>query len=275
METYISISEMAKLHGLTRQTLIHYDSIDLFKPIQVDDKGYRFYSKYQIPYLREICFLKSMGIGLKDIVEHFQERSPEKEMVLLQKQKQYVISQIAKFNTIREYLNQRIDFYEEAVDANAMMMEEPFLKDIGERHAIFQEFDEPINKEKLHTTLMSLWKKIFARKMVPSSGFGAIIRMQGIESRECLKGAGSCIFLPRWSADQHNTITIPAGTYACMYKYGMPYDIIYIKKMLQWLEVNGYELAGDIIDVCLLDTTFYKQEIGVDFCMLQAPIKNN
>jgi hypothetical protein len=29
MSTYISISEMAKLHGITRQTLIHYDNIYL------------------------------------------------------------------------------------------------------------------------------------------------------------------------------------------------------------------------------------------------------
>ena len=35
MSTYISISEMAKLHGITRQTLIHYDNIDLFKPAKV------------------------------------------------------------------------------------------------------------------------------------------------------------------------------------------------------------------------------------------------
>lgn len=61
MSTYISISEMAKLHGITRQTLIHYDSIDLFKPAKVDTNGYRYYCKHQIPYLREICFLKSRG----------------------------------------------------------------------------------------------------------------------------------------------------------------------------------------------------------------------
>ena len=65
MSTYISISEMAKLHGITRQTLIHYDNIDLFKPAKVDTNGYRYYCKHQIPYLREICFLKSLGISLK------------------------------------------------------------------------------------------------------------------------------------------------------------------------------------------------------------------
>lgn len=43
MSAYIFISEMAKLHGITRQTLIHYDSIDLFKPAKVDTNGYRYY----------------------------------------------------------------------------------------------------------------------------------------------------------------------------------------------------------------------------------------
>ena len=81
MSTYISISEMAKLHGITRQTLIHYDNIDLFKPAKVDTNGYRYYCKHQIPYLREICFLKSLGISLKDIQQHFQERTPEKRNV--------------------------------------------------------------------------------------------------------------------------------------------------------------------------------------------------
>lgn len=46
MSTYISISEMAKLHGITRQTLIHYDNIDLFKPAKVDTNGYRYYCKH-------------------------------------------------------------------------------------------------------------------------------------------------------------------------------------------------------------------------------------
>lgn len=137
MSTYISISEMAKLHGITRQTLIHYDNIDLFKPAKVDTNGYRYYCKHQIPYLREICFLKSLGISLKDIQQHFQERTPENEMYLLEKQKQYIMNQIAKLNTLREYLNQRIDLYEEAVDAGMMRMSLPFVRYIDARQAIY------------------------------------------------------------------------------------------------------------------------------------------
>lgn len=46
-------------------------------------------------------------------------------MYLLEKQKQYIMNQIAKLNTLREYLNQRIDLYEEAVDAGMMRMSLP------------------------------------------------------------------------------------------------------------------------------------------------------
>ena len=171
MSTYISISEMAKLHGITRQTLIHYDNIDLFKPAKVDTNGYRYYCKHQIPYLQEICFLKSLGISLKDIQQHFQERTPENEMYLLEKQKQYIMNQIAKLNTLREYLNQRIDLYEEAVDAGMMRMSLPFVRYIDARQAIFKEWLQPIDKDNLHTTLMDLWQRIFEREMVPSGGF--------------------------------------------------------------------------------------------------------
>ena len=105
---------------------------------------------------------------------------------------------------------------------------------------------------------MDLWQRIFEREMVPSGGFGSIIKKSGVEKNKWLQGAGSCIFLPVWNKEHENTLTIPAGEYVCMY--------------MQWLAKNNYELAGDIIDVCLLDTTFYKQETGVDFCMLQAPV---
>ena len=55
---YLTISEMSEIHNTTRQTLIYYDRIGLFKPIKVDENGYRYYSSNQIPFLREICFLK-------------------------------------------------------------------------------------------------------------------------------------------------------------------------------------------------------------------------
>ena len=273
MRNLISISEMAKLHGLTRQTLIYYDEIDLFKPVQVDDNGYRYYSKRQIPFLREICFLKNLGIGLKEIVAHFQARNPQKEMSMLKNQKEKLALEIARLNKMRDAIDQRISIYEKAVDADAMQIHEPFIKPYQARKAIFKEYVQPISRENLHLTLMSLWQEIFKKENVPSGGFGSILKKEGILKGDFLQGAGRCIFVPPWSEDHENTVTIPAGLYACMYKYGMPYETKYAVELLTWLQNNGYVLIGDIVDVCLLDTTFYKEQKTVDFCLLQALVR--
>ena len=66
----ITVSKMAEIHKISRQTLIFYDKINLFRPALVEENGYRYYSYTQIPYLREICFLKSVGVKLEDIKDH-------------------------------------------------------------------------------------------------------------------------------------------------------------------------------------------------------------
>ena len=111
----ISISEMARIHGLTRQTLIYYDNIGLFKPERVDSNGYRYYSWAQIPYLREICFLKHTGIPLKKIQEHFQNRTPEREVELLNRQRRVLECRIGDLQRLRGLLNIRIENYEKAI----------------------------------------------------------------------------------------------------------------------------------------------------------------
>ena len=59
-----AISEMASLFNVSRQTLIYYDKIGLFKPAVVNDKGYRFYSPTQIPL---IYMLRDLGLELDEI----------------------------------------------------------------------------------------------------------------------------------------------------------------------------------------------------------------
>ena len=43
---FLSISEIAELHNISRQTLIYSDKIEPFKSDHVDEHGYRYYSTY-------------------------------------------------------------------------------------------------------------------------------------------------------------------------------------------------------------------------------------
>jgi len=272
LEEYLSIGEMAKLHGITRQTLLYYDNIELFKPIKVTKRGYRFYEKGQMPALREICFLKSTGVSLKDIREQLERREVALEVELLNRQKDIIASQIEKLNKMREYLKQRINFCEEAADGVKMkMLYEPFVRYIGEREAVFSD-DLPENREQWPTYIAELWKDIFQREMVVSCNIGFTLRKNSIMKNDYLKKARYCIFLPYHDDNLPKVQRIPAGKFVCIYAYGMYYDVTYMKKLLAWIDANGYELCGDILDVCLLNKVFCSMK-NTEFSMIQAPIR--
>lgn len=65
MQNKLSIGEMAKLRGVTVDTLRHYDKIGLLKPYHIDpETGYRYYSISQYEVLGTIKDLRSIGFSL-------------------------------------------------------------------------------------------------------------------------------------------------------------------------------------------------------------------
>lgn len=68
MKLYLSISEIAQMFDLNRQTLHFYDKKDLFVPEYRDEKtGYRKYSFDQIANLALICYLRKIGFSIDKI----------------------------------------------------------------------------------------------------------------------------------------------------------------------------------------------------------------
>ena len=65
-----STGEFAKLCGVKKQTLFHYDDIGLLKPAHVNEKGYRGYSYSQYEDFLMISCLKEAGMSLKEIASY-------------------------------------------------------------------------------------------------------------------------------------------------------------------------------------------------------------
>ncbi len=62
-----SISKLAKEFGLSRSTLLHYDSIGLLKPATRTISNYRVYTNAEYEKLHQINSLRSTGISLDQI----------------------------------------------------------------------------------------------------------------------------------------------------------------------------------------------------------------
>lgn len=64
------IGEFSEHSGISKRMLRHYDKLDLFCPIALNEEnGYRYYSEDQMVELKKIQFLKDLGFTLATIKE--------------------------------------------------------------------------------------------------------------------------------------------------------------------------------------------------------------
>ena len=115
----LSISEMAKLTGVSIRTLHHYDHIGLLCPEIAADSGYRWYGAADVEKMQQILFYRELDFPLKDIRDILADPQYDKQEAL-RRQRQLLLLK-----------RERLDGLLELLDAN--------LK--GERTMEFQGFN--------------------------------------------------------------------------------------------------------------------------------------
>lgn len=62
-----TVSEVARLSGVSVRTLHHYDEVGLLKPACVGANGYRYYGQDELLRLQQILFHRELGLALEAI----------------------------------------------------------------------------------------------------------------------------------------------------------------------------------------------------------------
>lgn len=270
-EDLIKITEMASLHGVSRQTLILYDKNGLLKPAQVGENGYRYYSVDQVPRLRQICLLKEMGVPLALIRQYLDTPTPEGMSELMAGRRGAIERELDALKSQLRAVN-RIDEHFSSVGAKEERVGIPHVIRIGERRVVFSPFpDGRMDPKRLHMALMDAWGSLLDTGIIPSCGFGALLDARSVTSDTPLAGAGSMIVLPDDAVvDGTELRTLPAGEYACVYKYSMPYDVGPLRGLLGWMDGQGLKPEGLAVDCCMLDSVFHDERRHADFCRLEV-----
>jgi len=63
----LTVSRVARRFGLSRSTLLYYDSIGLLQPSSRSPSGYRLYGQQACRRLERICRYRTAGLGLEEI----------------------------------------------------------------------------------------------------------------------------------------------------------------------------------------------------------------
>ena len=101
---YMTTGELARLMGITKETLFHYDEIGLFQPEIVKENGYRYYAIYQMEVLNTILLLRDLGMPLKEIKFTLEERSLDKMMQIFQDREQQIQKELVKLRNMKEWI---------------------------------------------------------------------------------------------------------------------------------------------------------------------------
>ncbi len=85
-----TISQVAKLAGISPRTLQYYDEIGLLKPSELTLSGYRLYDDKALDKLQQILFFKELGFKLKEINEILQKPDFDK-LAVFKRQKELLL----------------------------------------------------------------------------------------------------------------------------------------------------------------------------------------
>ncbi len=63
----MTVSKLAKLCGLSRTTVLYYESEGLLKPLVRSDSNYRVYGEREVQRLRQIRVYRAVGMSVREI----------------------------------------------------------------------------------------------------------------------------------------------------------------------------------------------------------------
>ncbi len=170
----LTVSEMAKLAGVSVRTLHYYDDIGLLSPDYVDEhNGYRYYCDMAVSRLQEILFYRELDFSLKEIrailsnpqYDKMQSLQKHKTLLLMKKERlERIISLVddalkgennmsikefdnSEYNTIKnEYAKEaeerwgNTDAYAQSVKKTSSYSKEKWDEVNDESNSIFADF---------------------------------------------------------------------------------------------------------------------------------------
>ena len=103
-----TVSEIAKITGLSRRAIRFYDESGLLHPTKHSDSGYRLYDDKALEILQQILFFKELDVPLKDIKQILNNSNLDK-IALLKSHKEALILKIDRLNNLIGLIDKTIE----------------------------------------------------------------------------------------------------------------------------------------------------------------------
>ena len=162
-----TISQVAKLTGVSTRTLQYYDEIGLLKPSEITDSGYRLYNDDTLQELQQILFFKELGFKLTEIKEILQRPDfdriaaykKQKELLLLKRNRTdrliQLLERLEKGEQCMSFKEFDLTDYISALEDFKSNQVEEVIKHWGSVE-IFEMFIQKIKDDEEHLTKLAI-----------------------------------------------------------------------------------------------------------------------
>lgn len=252
MPTYFTAGEFARIHGISKQTVLYYDKIKLLSPSYVEkSNGYRYYDSTQLEVLDTIFILKDMGVPLKKIKLYLENRTTSDAIRLLQVQKEKMDNAIAEQIMVRSRLAQKL----ETLKAAGSLIPDGKVSytHCKPQYLFCEPVEAPFHPIDTDLAMKRLFNNLSTRKYSYGYQSGVIIPKDHLVKGDNLSACKVFTILDEIVTDS-NFLIKPEAFYATTYHKGSyQNEGITYRPFLQQITMDGYDISGDSYEESLID----------------------
>ena len=253
MEDYFSIGELSSYQNISKQTLIFYDKIGLFRPAYVDPgNGYRYYSASQLDELDTILILKKCGLSLQTIKELLEHYTTENSLRVLTQQVQVLDRQMEELRMVRSRLAQRCVQLERA-GLHREGGDQPRVERLPAQLLLIRPVEPPFTLREISIATKQCFAQAFQEQLPIYFQSGVTVPLERIRTGRYTEA--SAAFLPIEGTDRaENLLQLPEGLGASIYHRG---DYLSIgrsyRRLLEFCQAEKLEIRSDSYEFCIND----------------------
>lgn len=248
---YMTTGELAKLMGITKETLFHYDEIGLFRPAVVMKNRYRYYEVSQMELLDAILLLKELGMPLKEIRELLGKRSPERMLEVFSEREQKIQKEMTKLKNMKRWITHRKNRIETGLHINT---DEIRIQQFPERFYLYSSVESGNAEESYRKA-----NELVTRFLEANPGFKSDYEVAYIQHGDDVEQGiydqyDNAIVLLEKRPRKLSYQVLPEGDYLTAYHRGHWKTVgAAYQRMLAYIQEQGLQVEREYIERYLID----------------------
>jgi|SRR5690554_3488741 len=247
-EDYLSTSEFAKVCGVTKHTLFHYDDVGVLKPAFTDDKGYRYYTLKQLSTYDIIVVLKEMNTSLKDIKSYLDNQNTDSFIEILQQRSMQLEIERKKLERTDKMIRNTLRMTAQAL-TNSF---KPRIQEMDDEYLLVVDVTDKTSEREKVLKLYNKYRFCVDKCLSLTIPTGSIVKKEDLLAKNYEQ---SYFFFSVLNTFCTNTMihNKSKGTYATLLHKGSKTSInSSYKTLCGYIEKEGYHIVSDAYETELL-----------------------